>query len=527
MTGSSRYQPGSAGGPVRAGVEAPVRPVLGGRRGIRQRLGLVTVAVVAITVVAAGIGLGGRGPLPDPSASASVSSAAPSSSDGRPAPSRRPGTTPGPTPMNASGCIPVDPADLPRFRLASTGPSGRAANGVDGPSDWALATPQTSAWPVPLPSSALVVESTAALAIEPDDDACIRYAVAEYLAVKDIGGIPTPLGLGEINVFPPAPGVVLGGVPLGDWLVRVVTYYSTGVAGNEDKAVVERFFRVTTDLNPDVSPEITPAVPCVTPEPGAPVGLSLQLGDGEPVPGVDLDTYRGNIANNGALVEGSGTDPLVLLVDGNACATSWSVQWLDSGGGTMFEVVQANRSENPYLVSQNRIPLLPEQDIFGHIALSATVQLGLGRSVRAAWELQRSGPPLPPIEVQGPDGQTVAGVPGCGSGWNYADGRSSWEMCETTPIPDAVRLLSIRSGDIVTILTPGLTVQNWSVNCGTREGRGGGEFGYIGCDLGGGMSGPMRFLPYPGRSVMQIYLSLQSGVDQMYGSYFVEIFAEP
>ena len=41
------------------------------------------------------------------------------------------------------------------------------------------------------------------------------------------------------------------------------------------------------------------------------------------------------------------------------------------------------------------------------------------------------------------------------------------------------------------------------------------------------MSDPMRFLPYPGRSVIQIYLSLQSGADQMYAPYFVEIFAEP
>ena len=385
---------------MRAGVEAPVRPVLGGQGGIRQRLGLVTVAAVAITVVAAGVGLGGRGPLPDPSAR--VSSPSPSGSDSTAAPTRRPGTTPGPTPMNASGCIPVDPADLPRFRLTSTNPAGAAVSGLDGPPDWALATPQTSAWPVPNATSALVLESSAAIVIVPDDDACIRYAVAEYLAVNDIGGVPTPLGLGEINVFPPAREVVLGNVPIGDWLVRVVTYFSTGVAGNEDKAVVERFFRVTTDVNPEVTPQITPAAPCVTPEPGASVGLSLQLGDGEPVPGVDLVTYEGDITKNGALVEGSATDPIILIVDGDACATSWSVQWLDGGGGTMFEVVQANRTENPYLVSQNRMVLTPEQDIFGHIALSATVQLGLGRSVRAAWELERSGPPLPHIEFQRP-----------------------------------------------------------------------------------------------------------------------------
>jgi len=526
MTGSSRYQPGNAGGRARDGVEAPVRPVLSGRGGLHQRLGMVVVAAVAIGVLAAGIGLGEGGLVPAPSHSG-ASPASTGSGSPRP-PTSAPEATPLRTEMNDSGCIPVDPANLPRIHLTSTSPSGNSANGMEGPPDWALATPQTLAWPIPRAGSALILESSAHIVVVPDDDACIRYVVAEYLAVGDIGGVPAALGLGEINVFPPRPEVDLGSVALGDWLVRVVAYFSTGGAGNEDKAVLERFFRVTTDVNPAVSPEVTPVVACATPEPGATVGLSLQIGDGEPVRGVDLDTYAGNVAHTGALVEGSGTDPLVLLVDGDACATSWKVEWLDSSGSPMFEVVQLNRTENPFLISQNRIVLTPEQDVFGHIAVSATVQLGLGRTVRAAWELDRSGPPVPPIQLTGPDGEAVDGIPGCGAGWNFADGRSTYEMCEIALIPEAVRLLTIRTGDVVTILAPGLTVENWSVACGTRGGSEGREFTYSGgCDLGGGLSDPMHFLPYPGRSMIQVYVGVRVGEDHFYAPYFVEILTEP
>jgi len=351
--------------------------------------------------------------------------------------------------------------------------------------------------------------------------------VAESIAVAEIGGQPTALGLGEINVFPPEPLVDLGGLAIGDYVVRVVVYYSTGVAGNEDKAVTERFFRVMTDINPAVSPEVTPAAPCATLSPGDPTpGLSLRIGDGEPVPGVDLADYNGNIAENGAVVSGLLTEPLILTVDGDACATSWKVEWLDSSGGIFQEVVQLNRSENPFLVSQNRIVLTPEQDIFGNIAISATVQLGLGRTVEMAWELDQTGPSLPPIQVRGPTGEPVIAVPSCGVSWTYASGRQSYETCESMPIPETVRLLTLRSGDLVTIEAPGMDVRTWSVNCGTRGGSDGTEFEYGNCDLGGGRSGPMRFLPYAGRWMIQFYVTVASGPDEVSAPYFVELLVE-
>jgi hypothetical protein len=244
---------------------------------------------------------------------------------------------------------------------------------------------------------------------------------------------------------------------------------------------------------------------------------------------VDLDTYTGDVTRTGAIVEGSLLDPLILSIDDDACATSWTVQWLDAGGGPMFEVVQENRSDNPYLVSQNRIELTPEQGIIGHGAVTAVVRLGMNRTVRAGWELNIAGPPLPTVTFSGPDGDDVIGVPGCGANWNHPDGRSAFEPCEATLIPETVRLLTIRSGDIVDIAAPGLELLHWSVQCGARGGRNGTEFDYSGsCDLGGGPSAPMRFRPHPGRWMIQAYVGAQlEDGGQYFAPYFVEILAEP
>jgi hypothetical protein len=267
-------------------------------------MGLVAVAAVAIVVLRRDR-VGGSDHVPGPSAD----DASPRASAGAPRSSgRAPVASPERTAMNSSGCIPADPADLPRVEVASTHDERDAARGVGRPGeekapDGPLTTLPTSAWPVPGPSSALILESSSEIVVAADKDACMRSVVAEYLAVTDLGGVPTVLGLGEGNVVPPQPRVVLGGLPIGDWLVRVVVHFATGVAGDEDTAVVERFFRVTTDVNPAVSPEVTPAVACATLDPDAVVGLSLRVGDAEPVAGVDLDTYTGDITRTGAIVE--------------------------------------------------------------------------------------------------------------------------------------------------------------------------------------------------------------------------------
>jgi hypothetical protein len=523
---SSRYEPGSAGRRARDGVEAPVRPVISGAGGIRQRLGLVAVAAVAVSVLAAGFGLSGTVLIPPPSPTSG--SAAPSVSGPQGSGPTAPTPATRPTALPGFGCVPVDLADLPSIYLVSSSDPGDRTGGVPAPPDLALATPQTLAWPVPRAGSALILSGSSSVVVVPQVDECMRYAVAEYLSVDDIGGAPTALGLGESNVNPPRTRVVLGGLPLGDWIVRVVVYFTNGVAGDEDKAVVERFFRVTTDVNPAVSPEVTPAVPCRTPEPGESVGLWLALGDREPVLGVDLDTYGGNVVNNGAVVEGALSDALVLHVGGDACATSWTIQWLDPTGSNIGEMVQLNSTENPFLISQNRIVLSSDPEYFGHLALTASVQLGRGRLVRAAWELDRTGPPTPPILVSGPAGEAVEGLPTCGTGVLFTNGKSSYELCEASLIPEAVRLLTIQAGDVVTVEAPGQNVTSWSVTCGTRGGTDGREFVSNGsCDLGGGVEGPIRFLPYAGRSVIQVYVDVERDGATWYAAYFVEILAEP
>jgi hypothetical protein len=54
----------------------------------------------------------------------------------------------------------------------------------------------------------------------------------------------------------------------------------------------------------------------------------------------------------------------------------------------------------------------------------------MNRTVRAGWELNITGPPLPTVTFSGPDGDVVIGIPGCGANWSHPDGRSSFELCE-------------------------------------------------------------------------------------------------
>ncbi len=529
MVPSGRYGPGDPAATPRGGVEATVRPVLTGRRGLRQRAGIVTVAAVAITVVGAGIGLGGRGTEPRPSGTASASGPLGGAASGSPTASLE--TTPSPTEISPRGCMPVVPGDLPEIRLWSRGDFSPNA-GVPGPSGPAKSSAPTLDWPVPDESAAMRLGPLESLVLIPDEGACIRSAVIEYLGVTKLGGSPTPLGNDQGTLDPPRGRLVIGRLGDGDWIVRVVASLSTGVAGGEDAAATERFFRVISGSGVEPAPLVSPAVPCATLLESDPLPrLYLRVGDGTPVLGVDAATVPGDILRNGAIVGGTFPDRLELLVDGEVCATSWTVEWLQpTGGGTFSGTGQDNPGENPSYVSQNRIELL--ESPLGRSVVMATLHFGSDRTARAAWELTLTGPPVPAATVTGPGGRSVPVLPGCGTGWTLANGRYGYEGCAAYPVPDGLELLTIRSGDAVRFVIPGWNIESWGASCGTRSAERGevvGEVvGDLGCGLGdGGAGGPVAFLPFPGRSIVQIGVSAEHEGDHMYTTYFVEILAEP
>jgi hypothetical protein len=527
-TPSGRHEPGDPTAANRGGAGSPIRPVLAGRRGLRQQVGIIAVAAAAITVIAAGIGLGGRGtePLPSlsgapPAASGAATSESPSSS----APA-----TPPPTELPGLGCLPASPGDLPEFRVSSSPAVFEPVRGVKGPPDWALSSPPTAAWPVPNPRLALVLDPSASIVLIPEDEVCVRYATVEYLAIEDLGGTPTTLGLSETNVNPPRPSVVLGSLPAGDWVVRVVAYYSTGVAGNEDQAVMERFFRVITGLAPGASPLMTPTVACVPLRVDGPLPrLAFVAGDDEPVLGVEASAAPDVV--DGALVTGTFPDHLVVSVIGEACATSWRVQFQDPDRRQVLnEVVQENPGENPFFVSQNRIDL-PYANL-GHTIVSATLSFGRGRQATAVWDLTLAVPPPPAAEVLGPTGARVAAGIGCGMSVTLADGRSAWEYCETSIVPEGLEVLHVRRGEIVRLEVPGWPIRSWWIACGERAPSTGAYEDRGGCGLGGAGDGtrdvgPARFLPFPGRHVVSAWVTVGRPGETILAQYFVEIEVEP
>lgn len=529
-TRNGRHRPGDPAAAARPGVAAPVRPVVAGRRSLRDRAGLLAVAVVAIVVVAAGIGLGGRGTEPAPRNSAST---APSPT----ATSRHPTvfpvlTVPPPAETPGFGCMLFSLRVLPEIRLWATTGEAAPVRGVPGPPDRALSSPPTGAWPVPNRAAALILDQAATIVLVPDGRACIRSAVAEYLAVDDLGGSPVAFALGETTFNPPRPRVVLGTPPRGDWIVRVVASYSTGLAGNEDQAVIERFFRVTSGLGAEATPLVSPAVACARLPPGAPAPrLYLAAGEAEPVLGVDVETYPGDILNNGAIVTATFPERLEVRVAGDACATSWRIQFLDplNGAVDMLQTAQDNPGENPYSISQNRIEL-PET-LLGRSVVLATVSFGSNRFTRAAWELSLSGPPVPAAEVIRPDGDRAEARPGCVA-WTAA-GRSAFVVCDRSPLPGTLGVLTVPIGSAVRIDVPGWQLTSWNVSCGTRSSRANGGFEPLsGCSLGSGgdgtgPAGPALFLPFPGRTIVVAWISARRAGDTVSAPYYVEILAEP
>ena len=530
-TTAGGHRPGDPTAAARDGVAAAVRPVLGGRRGLRNQAGLIAVAVFAISVVAAGIGLGGRGTEPPPRTSPSGPDPSPSATSTSPAPSRV--KDPPPTEMPGFGCVPVDPADLPEIRLWSTTGDTPLVRGFEGPPDWALTSPPTAAWPVPTDKDALVLERSAAIILVPDQGACLRYAVAEYLAVDDLGGVPETLALGEINVNPPRARVVLGSPPQGDWIIRVVAYYSTGIAGEEDQAVIERFFRVQSSSAPDATPYITPAVDCGDRLAGRPLArLSLVVGAGEPVLGVDMDTYPGDILHNGALVTGAFPDPIELRIEGDACATSWNIEMLEPlRGDVMNGIGEYNSTETRTFIAQNRIVF--SFTPLGRSVVQATVRFGRTQVARAAWELAISGPPAPVAVIVGSGGEEATAQPGCGTSWNLAGGASGADVCTTQGMPETLDVLTVRAGEIVSLDLPGWDLTSWWVGCGERAIDNSGSFQSIAeCGLGGNgdgsaPAGPVRFIPFPGQTIVVIYFSASRAGESISAAYYVGVDARP
>ena len=505
------------------GVEAPIGPVLGGPRRSRERVRIVAVGVVAALVLAAGIGLVGNGATsegtPPPSRGATESPVASPTDDPTDVP---------PTENVGLGCAPVRRGSAPELRLAPDGAPGVRTAGLPRPAG-AIPSPSDAAWPLPDVDHAVRSGEFDALLLVPDGEACVRYVVAEYRPADASVGGPWPIAFRTLNVSPPRPTVALGRMPPGDWSVRIVAYFSTGIAGQEDANVVERFFRVFAGRaeSPIPTPEVSPTVPCAPlPAEAAVPRLALYGASDGPTLGVVPGTGRPSvgIAQAGAAIE-------IRSVE-DVCALNWFIQAVNIDTNETIEIAtQENPINDPFRFAQNRwlLPSLPT----GLLEITATMGYSADVSITRRWSLIVEVPEFPEVNLLTPDGSGAPTLVGCGVTWTYPLATSVVESCVDQRIPEGLETLTVTvpAGLPVRIEAPGWTIVGWNSACGQLVGAIGtpAELNIVdGCDLGGSrVPGPIAFLPRPGAPIVVVYVNLEKDGVLVGGPVYLSVAVAP
>jgi hypothetical protein len=498
------------------GIEAPIGPVLGAPRRSRDRARIAVVAAIAVVVLAAGIGLAGNGftnPPSSPSASTSPSVGPTAGATPTASP------LPPPTPNIGLGCAPVRLGSPPEITLSPAPGDPLAKRGSRAtPADGTGASPP--AWPIVPIENALYTGASASIELRSEQDACMRYIIADYMPGEPEVSVPFPISFRTLNVSPPRSIMPLGPLPRGDWIVRVVAYFSTGTAGQEDGTVMERFFRVINSdtAGPLPTPATPPAVPCAGPPAGGvPPTLVLSgSGDGlvEGTPGLGAPLIVPPVAPVRL------GDSIEIRVTGDACAIAWTIDATQPDvNSNRYDIErEPNAGNDPFLFAQNRWRLhdLPTGNLF----VTATIRFSVDVLVTSRWLLDVQGGPVPVARIVAPDGTTVAALRSdCRAVWVFEEGTGGYEVCATEPIPSGLTTLRVAPETPLRIEVPGWKITNWGGSCGRSDETNNPAQPFLivdGCDLGGrylpeGSSAqePAVFLPRSTGPLVSLYLTVQ------------------
>jgi hypothetical protein len=349
----------------------------------------------------------------------------------------------------------------------------------------------------------------------------MRYIVADYVPGDPGVSVPFPISFRTLNVNPARSIVPLGRLPSGDWIVRVVAYFSTDTAGQEDATVVERFFRVVNadTAGPLPTPLVPPAVPCAGPPVGG-VAPTLVLSDGA-----------------GGLVDGTPVrlgdppvtpvrlgDPIEIRVAGDACAIAWAI-WAEQpvDGGVSDIEREDNAANDPFLFAQNRWRL---HDLTtGTVVVKATIRFSADVVVTNRWHLDVQGAAVPAARIVAPNGASVDAIrTGCGASWQFESGTGGYEYCTSNySASPPVIALRVAPETSLRVEVPGWTIVAWSGDCGRLDPNNPDQpyQNVDGCSLGGWWSGyegppprglpavPTIFLPRSTGPLVSLYLTVQ------------------
>lgn len=497
------------------GVEAPIGPVLGIPRKSRDRVRIALVGAMAVMVIAAGVGLAGKGfasPESSPSASPTEGVAVSSSS---PSPSASPGKLPAPTQNSGLGCSPVRVGTPPEIMLGLDRNDVGAIRGAPATSVTGGGSPAPS-WPTLPADSALVVPSSTTITVYAQQDACMRYVIAEYLPGAPGVTLPFPIAFRTVNVSPPRSILPLGTMPSGDWILRVVAYFSTGASGDDGSTVLERYFRVVNSAAPVPipGPVASPAVACAPPPPGGVAPALILTGS----PGGPVEGMPRPIVPPASQVRLG--DRLELRVAGDSCAIAWDINATQSGTGGGFQIDrQANETNDPFRYAQNRWFLhdLPT----GTVTITATLRFSADIDITSQWLLEVLGADVPVVRVVTPSGAQVSAVRGpCGAAWMFPNGTGGYENCATDDVPDGLPVLTVAPETPLRLEVPGWTLRGWGGGCGRVDPSTVAAYQVVnGCDLGGWYSGDggsalpgsAMFLPRTAGPLVRLYVTAERG----------------
>jgi hypothetical protein len=507
--------------------ESPIAPVIPGGRRQRHRAQVAIVAAVAVFAIAAGIGLASKGAGPEPTDSPLVGRP----STGIPAPTTAAApsigeTLPPPTQAAGLGCPPVRPGKPEELLLASNVGDTTAKPGIGGRSGVGSNSPPwpgpktADGWPVP-PVAAAVGLPGGALDVLPASADCLRHVVAEYEPADATLKGPFPVPFRSFDLQPLQSRAQLGVMPAGDWVLRVVADFSSGVAGQADGAVAEAYFRVVSGDardGPLPTPETPPSVPCapITTADGVP-DVRLVIGGGAPIAGLGVGE------GTQIPVDAPLSQPIELRVDGDRCAHGWTIEVTAPDGSSSSEG-QDNPANDPFLYSQNRWRVTYLS--VGQVLVHAQLHFNADATVDRWWTLAVTGPGLPAVRLTGPDGrQVLTAADPCSTSWSFDTGSSGSAMCGET---SALRLpapLLVAAGRPVRMVARGWSITGWNGSCGTL-GTARTTTGLVfgppdftptdGCDLGGVIdAGAAIFLPRTGEPVVQATVTLTRGGTQI------------
>ena len=508
---------------ARDGAETPVGSVVIGRdRRLRAQVGAVVAA--GLLVVLVGIGLGSPPPGPAgsgaPTAALSGRPSAPASTSSTAGRATSPAAT-------TAGCLPILTGNPPPVRLSSTSDDRFPVAGEPGPtgSGEPAGSATLGGWTVPGLQRGILLPSGTSLVLDAERSACIESV---SVAIADAGLADPGVASDELRVIRlarPADRVDLGGLPLGDWVVRIVVRFQAGFTGAPAVAPREAFFRVvsgdTVVLAP--SPQVTPAVACGTDPVGGPdPGLVLVVDDGPAIPQqVELDQAEPIAVNLGQAIEVRST--------GDVCARGWSLEVVDGLGNAFLQESYPNPVDSPFVAAQNRWTLT--QLLTGDSTVTATIRFGRGRVAVGAWRLRMATDGLPPARAVASDGSTVAALPGCGQYWALPGGVTAFEPCEVQTIPASLETLAVKAGEVVRVELPDWTIAGWFARCGgpVATSTGKSEFATLdSCDLGEQTSaGPIAFVPWPGDRIVLVGITAERDGVTAYGNFYVRVVATP